>query len=145
MAVGNRLYPPWKQGLLATTSGYNLNIDSGNDGVFCALVDTNAYVYNDGHDFFSDLSGIVGTPQRITAPTILGGVFDGNNIVYISVVGPEVEALIVYRQNPGPNATWPLVMYYDQPGGGLPVTPNGGNITVTWNSAGIFTLGAPPP
>lgn len=23
---------------------------------------------------------------------------------------------------------------------GLPVTPNGGNITVTWNASGIFTL-----
>jgi len=30
--------------------------------------------------------------------------------------------------------------YYDTTGGGLPVTPNGGNITIQWNASGIFQL-----
>jgi hypothetical protein len=51
-----------------------------------------------------------------------------------------VEALVIYRKNTGANTTWRLMSYYDTAGGGLPVTPNGGNITVTWNVSGIFQL-----
>jgi hypothetical protein len=40
----------------------------------------------------------------------------------------------------GTAATSPLVAYIDTGVTGLPVTPNGGNITVTWNASGIFAL-----
>jgi hypothetical protein len=141
MAVGNKIYPLYRQALLMGTACYNLNSDTVDNGPYCALVDINTYIYDAAHDFFNDLSGIVGTPQRITAPTVTAGTFDGGDLVYVSVTGPEAEALVVYRNaTPSPNSTWPLVMYYDQVGGGLPVTPNGGNIRVTWNSGGIFTL-----
>jgi hypothetical protein len=141
--MANRIYPLYRQNLLAGTAGYDLDVNTAVDGPFCALIDTGAYVYNDGHAFFSSVSGIIGTPQQITNPTVALGVFDGDNLTYLTVpAGPDIEALIVYRHNSGANTTWPLVMYYDQPGGGLPVVPNGGNINVTWNSGGIFSLGA---
>lgn len=140
--MANALYPIYKQNLLAGTAGYDLDNDTVPDGPYCSLVDLGNYTYSPAHQFQSSVpaGAIVGTDQRISAPTVVNGTFDGNNLTYIAVVGNSVEALIVYRHNAGPNSTWPLVMYYDQPGGGLPVTPNGGNITVTWNSAGIFTL-----
>ena len=65
--------------------------------------------------------------------------FDGGDLTYTSVSGGSVEALIIYRLNTGANTTWRLMSYYDTAGGGLPVTPNGGNITVTWNVSGIFS------
>jgi hypothetical protein len=68
------------------------------------------------------------------------GVFDGGDLTYTSVTGASVEALVIYRKNTGANTTWRLMSYYDTAGGGLPVTPNGGNITVTWNVSGIFQL-----
>jgi hypothetical protein len=66
--------------------------------------------------------------------------FDANDVTFTAVSGAAVAAFVIYRQNAGANTTWHLVMYYDTAGGGLPVTPNGGDITITWNASGIFAL-----
>jgi hypothetical protein len=89
---------------------------------------------------YNDLSGVVGTDQRISTPTVTSGTFDGDNLTFSSVTGASVEALVIYRHNAGANSTWPLVAYIDTSVTGFPVTPNGGNITVTFNASGIFTL-----
>jgi hypothetical protein len=138
--MANALYPLTKQAWLAGTAGYDLDNNDATDGPFCALVDTGAYTYSAAHDFYNDLSGIVGTDQRITSPTVATGLFDGTDLTYTAVTGNSVEALVIYRHNSGANTTWPLVAYIDTGVTGLPVTPNGGNITVTWNASGIFQL-----
>lgn len=138
--MANAIYPLTKQAWLAGTSGYDVDVDDATNGPFCALVDTGTYTYSTAHDFYNDLSGVVGTDQRITGPTVTTGTFDGSDLTYTSVSGNSVEALVVYRKNSGANTTWPLVAYIDTGVTGLPVTPNGGNITVTWNASGIFTL-----
>src|SRR5688572_11695927 len=138
--MANAIYPIYKQALLAASASVSLNVDDATDGPFCALVDTGTYTYNAAHDFFNDLSGIVGTDQRITAPTVTNGTFDGGNLTYTAVSGATVEALVIYRHNSGANTTWRLVAYIDTSVTGLPVTPNGGDITITWHASGIFTL-----
>lgn len=138
--MANAIYPIYKQNLLAGTSGYDLDNDTSTDGPYTALVDTGTYTYNTAHDFYNDLSGVVGTDQRITGPTVTNGLFDGSDLTFTSVSGASVEALVIYRHNSGANTTWPLVCYLDTSVTGLPVTPNGGNITVTWNASGIFQL-----
>lgn len=138
--MANAIYPIYKQNLLAGTSGYDLDNDTTDDGVYVALIDTGTYTYSSAHDFYSDLSGIVGTPVRITTPTVTNGTFDGDNVTFTAVSGNQSEALVIYRHNAGANSTWPLVAYIDTSVTGLPVTPNGGDITVTWNASGIFTL-----
>ena len=138
--MANAIYPIYKQALLAASASVSLNVDDATDGPFCALVDTGTYTYSAAHDFYSDLSGIVGTDQRISTPTVVAGVFDGDNLTYTAVSGATVEALIIYRHNSGADTTWRLVAYIDSSVTGLPVTPNGGNITITWNASGIFAL-----
>lgn len=139
--MANAIYPIYKQNLLAGTSGYDLDNDTVNDGPYAALIDTGTYTYDAAHDFYNDLSGVIGTDQRIAAPTVALGVFDGNDLTFPTVTGASVEALVIYRHNAGANTTWPLVCYYDDTTGtGLPVTPNGGNITITWPVGGVFTL-----
>lgn len=138
--MANAIYPEYKEDLLAGTAGRNINVDDATDGPFCALVDTGTYTYSSAHEFYSSLSGVVGTDQRIATPTVANGTFDGDNLTYTSVTGASVEALVIYRHNAGANTTWPLVCYIDTSVTGLPVTPNSGNITVTWNASGIFTL-----
>lgn len=141
--MANALYPIWKTGLLAGTAGYDLDNNTVDDGPYVALVDTGTYSYSAAHDFYNDLSGIVGTDQRITTPTtgsVAAAVFDGDNVTFSAVSGVNVEALVIYRHNAGANTTWPLVAYLDSSVTGLPVTPNGGDITVTWNASGIFLL-----
>lgn len=138
--MANALYPKWKEALAAGTSGYDIDNDNTTDGVYVALIDTGTYTYNSAHDFYNDLSGIVGTPVRISTPTVTNGVFDGDNVTFTAVTGNSVEALVIYRKNSGANTTWPLVAYIDASVTGLPVTPNGGDIAITWSGSGIFSL-----
>jgi hypothetical protein len=141
--MANAVYPIYKTAILSASANVSLTVDDATDGPFCALVDTGTYTYSAAHDFFNDLSGIVGTDQRITAPTVgsvAAGVFDGADLTYTAVSGASVEALIIYRHNSGANTTWRLVCYIDTSVTGLPVTPNGGNITVTWNASGILLI-----
>lgn len=138
--MANALYPKWKEALLQSSANSDL-AGTGTTGVFIALVDTGTYTYNAAHQFYSDLSGVVGTDQEIGATkSYTNGVFDGADVTFPSVTGTSAEALVIYRKNAGANTTWRLVAYIDTGVTGLPVTPNGGNINVTWNASGIFQL-----
>lgn len=138
--MANAIYPLYKQALLAGDANSDLDNNTSTDGVYVALIDTGTYTYSAAHQFYSSLSGIVGTPQRITSPTVTNGVLDGGDVTFTAVSGASVEALAIYRQNSGANTTWRLVAYIDTGVTGLPVTPNGGDITISWNASGIFSL-----
>lgn len=138
--MANAIYPLYKQSLLAGDSNADLDNDTTTDGVYVALVDTGTYTYSTAHQYYSSLSGVVGTDQRITSPTVANGLFDGADVTFTAVSGNSVEALVIYRKNSGANTTWRLVAYIDTGVTGLAVTPNGGNITITWNASGIFQL-----
>jgi hypothetical protein len=138
--MANAIYPIFKQALMKACATVSLN-GSTTNGPFVALVDTGTYTYATGHDFYNDLSGIIGTDQNITSPTAVGRKFDGCNVTFTAVTtATSIEALVIYRKNTGANTTWRLVAYIDTSVTGLPVTPNGGNITITWNASGIFDL-----
>lgn len=113
---------------------------SGSTGLYAALVDTGTYTYSSAHDFYNDLSGVVGTDQEIGSVTTTGGLVDGADVTFSAVTGNSCEAIVLYRKNAGANTTWYLVAYIDTGVTGLPVTPNGGDITITWNASGIFQL-----
>lgn len=138
--MANAIYPKWKETIMKAEANSELDSAEGATGVFVALVDTGTYTYSAAHQFYSDLSGVVGTDQEITTKTQTNGTFDGSDVTFTSVSGATVEALVIYRKNGGANTTWPLIAYIDTGVTGLPVTPNGGNIDVTWNASGIFTL-----
>lgn len=137
--MANAIYPKYKQSLLSGDTNTALT-GSGTTGLYVALVDTGTYTYSSSHQFYSDLSGIVGTDQEITSPTLTSGTVDGGDVTFSAVSGNSVEALVLYRKNAGANTTWRLVAYIDTSVTGLPVTPNGGDIAITWDAAGIFTL-----
>ena len=138
--MANALYPLWKQEILKGTSNNLLNSAEGATGVYAALVDTGTYTYSAAHQFYSSLSGVVGTDQEILTKTQVTGTFDGTDLTYTAVTGATCEAIVLYRKNAGANTTWPLIAYIDTGVTGLPVTPNGGNITITWSASGIFQL-----
>lgn len=130
--MANAVYPLYKQALLDADA--DVDIDDGTLKV--ALVDTGVYTYSAAHQFLSDLSGVVGTAQTIANTTVLNGLLDGDNVTFTAVSGNTVEALVLYIDT-GNAATSRLVAYIDSGYTGLPVTPNGGDITVTWNASGI--------
>lgn len=138
--MANAIYPLFKQELAKAVANNELDSAEGATGVYVALVDTGTYTYSAAHQFYSSLSGVVGTDQEILTKTQVTGVFDGTDVTFTAVTGASVEALVLYRKNAGANTTWPLIAYIDTGVTGLPVTPNGGNIAITWNASGIFAL-----
>jgi hypothetical protein len=137
--MANAIYPKYKEALLNNSADSALT-GSGTTGLYVALIDTGTYTYSSAHQFYSSLSGIVGTDQEITSPTLVNGTVDGNDVTFTTVSGASAEALVLYRKNAGANTTWRLVAYIDTSVTGLPVTPNSGDIVITWNVSGIFTL-----
>lgn len=133
--MANAVYPKYKELLLGTQTASSLT--SGT--VKVALVDTGVYTYNSAHDFYDDVSaGVVGTPQTIGSVTVTGGLFDGADVTFTAVSGNTCEALVIYIDTAGAATTDPLVAYIDTGVTGLPVTPNGGDISITWNASGII-------
>ena len=133
--MANALYPKWKEALLTLASGNDLE----NGNVKVSLIDTGTYTYSSSHDMRDDLSGVVATSGNLTSKTITNGVFDAADVTFSAVSGSSAEAIVIWIDS-GTPSTSPLVAYIDTGQTGLPVTPNGGDITITWNASGIFAL-----
>jgi hypothetical protein len=134
--MANAIYPKWREAVIQASANSSLG-----GTVKAALVDTGTYTYSSAHEFLSSLSGRVGTDQTLGTKTYTNGTFDAANSTWTAVSGATVEAIVLYIDT-GVAGTSRLVAYLDTGYTGLPVTPNGGDITVTWDAAGIFTVGA---
>lgn len=132
--MANALYPKWKEAIVQASSNSSLT-----GTLKAALVDTGTYTYSSAHEFYSSVSGVVGTPQTIGSKTYTNGLLDGADVTFTAVSGNSVEAIILYLDT-GTAGTSRLVAYIDTGVTGLPVTPNGGDISITWNASGIFQL-----
>lgn len=111
------------------------------DNIKCVLVDTGTYTVNLATDqYHSDVSGIVATSVNFTTKTVTAGVADAADVTLSSVTGAESEAVVIY-QDTGASGTSRLIAYIDT-ATGLPVTPNGGDIVIQWDSGSnkIFKL-----
>lgn len=135
--MANALYPSFKQLLLQG------DIDLLVDNIKVVLVDSADYTYSSAHDFLDDVAAgaRVGTSGNLANKTATSGVFDADNITISAVTGDVSEALIIYKDS-GSAATSPLIAFIDTGVTGLPVTPNGGDITITWDNGAnrIFAL-----
>ena len=111
------------------------------DNIKASLVDTGTYtVAIDTHEFYSDLSGVVADSGNLASKTVTLGVADADDVTFGSVTGATVEAVVIWKDT-GTASTSPLIAYIDT-ATNLPITPNGGDITVSWDSGAnkIFKL-----
>lgn len=140
--MANRFYDSFKNGLFNLTA--SIDFDDAGTTIKAALIDEGTYTYSAAHDFLNDVTGIIGTAQTIGSKTVgsLGaGIFDGADVTYTAVTGASVESVLLYKDT-GVSSTSPLIALVDQVTSGLPVTPNGGDITIQWDNAnGILKLG----
>lgn len=88
----------------------------------------------------ADIStGVIATSGAMSTPTIgvvAAGVFDCDNFAFTTVTGASCESLVWYKDS-GVAGTSPLILYIDT-ATGLPVTPNGADINVTLDVAGLY-------
>jgi hypothetical protein len=112
------------------------------DDIKLVLVDTASYTVNLATDeFLSSIpAGIrVATSGNLASKTTTAGVADAADVTFAAVTGAQSEALVIYKDT-GDAATSALIAYIDT-ATGLPVTPNGGDITIVWDSGSkIFKL-----
>ena len=148
--MANALYPKFKEALLnqsAGTAAINLSSDTN---IKVALVNitgsTNAYTYSSSHQYFNSVStnsaAIVSTNYAtLTAKTVTNGVFDADDQTFATVSGTNVIGALVIFKDTGTASNSPLIAFLDA-GAGLPITPNGGSVTVSWDSGAnrIFAL-----
>lgn len=148
--MANAIYPKYKAAM-RTKSSNAFDLSAVGTTVKAALVDTGTYTYSTASQYYdestsSDVqSATVGTPVELTVKSVDSGT--GAFKVSLSTVFTAVsgggttkdilEAIVLYVDT-GTPTTSPLVAYIDTGVTGLPVTPNGGDITITWNAGGIF-------
>lgn len=129
--MANSLYGLFKQNLL----NGDIALDSTN--VRVVLVDTSAYsVSINTHDFLDDIPGgaRIAVSGNLANKTTSLGIFDADDITISAVSGATVEAVVLYIHT-GTDSTSHLIAYIDT-GTGLPFTPNGGDVLVSWSNSG---------
>lgn len=132
--MANALYDKGREGFL------DGSIDWDTHDIKCCLV-TSGYTPNlSTHDFLDDVTNIQATSGNLASKTVAAGVADAADVTFSAVSGSACNAIVIYRDT-GSSATSRLIAYIDS-GTGLPVTPNGGDITIQWDSGAnkIFKL-----
>lgn len=105
------------------------------DTIKVILVDTGAYTPQTAvHQYLADIpiSARIAGPVTLTSKSTAGGAADAADCTFTSVTGSSIEAIVIYSDS-GTEATSPLIAYIDT-ATGLPITPNGGDIIVTWDN-----------
>jgi hypothetical protein len=85
-----------------------------------------------------DTPTVVATAET-TISSITNGVVSISAVTFTAVTGDAADYLVIWK-NSGTPATSPLIITWDSATTGLPVTPNGGDITATWGSNTLVTL-----
>ncbi len=121
----------------------NGDLDWASDNIKAVLVDTAAYeVSIDTDDYLSDIpvGDRIATSGNLASKTSTLGVADAADVTFSTVTGDVSEAIVLYKDT-GDADTSPLIAYIDT-ATGLPITPNGGDITISWDSGAnkIFKL-----
>jgi hypothetical protein len=113
------------------------------DNIKAVLVDSGQYTVNPAtHQFLSDIAAgaRIATSGNLGTKTSTSGVAGAANVTWPAVTGVQSEYIILYKDT-GTATTSALLAFIDT-ATGLPVTPNGGDITVTWDTGAnkIFKL-----
>lgn len=136
--MADALYPNFKH---SAVKG-DFDIDASTIKVALVL---NSAAYNATHDNYDDISAnVVGTPQTISAATFTldtgdgGTELDGGDVTFTALSGSEVGSMVIYKDT-GTPSTSQLIAWIDSYTG-LPFTPSGADLDITWPAAGILRL-----
>ncbi|ANO03595.1 hypothetical protein [Mycobacteroides immunogenum] len=129
--MANALYDKGREAF--ATGAINWNGDT----IKVVLVDTTAGAYTPNlatHQFLSDIAAgaRVATSGALTGKTATAGICNAASVTFSAVSGASVEAMVIYKDT-GTVGTSPLIAYIDT-ATGLPVSPNGGDINIAWDT-----------
>lgn len=140
--MANTIYTPAREGFLAG------EIDWDTAVIKCALV--RGYTVSAAHKFVSDVTTAGGTLHvtsgALGSKTVTGGTADAADVVFTAVASnANTHGVLVFQSSAVTGgadvaATAQRVIAWFDTGTNLPVTPNGGDITVAWNASGIASI-----
>jgi hypothetical protein len=138
--MANAIYPTFK------TAALSPGVDLVSSTVKAALVSTSTgstnYTYSSSHQYFSSVASgsVVAAGVALSSKAVASGAFTAASVVWPSVTqsGSQTGQAIVLYIDTGTASTSALIAYLDTETG-LPVTPNGANITLNW-SGNVITL-----
>lgn len=117
----------------------DFNFDT--DVVSVSLIDTNDVDPNTAtHDFYNDIEAAQVATGALDSTTVAAGVFDSSDETFSAVTGDVSEGVDIWINTGGASSTDPLIADYDTFVSGMPVTPNGGDITLAPNASGWFSV-----
>lgn len=134
--MANSLFDPGREGFLLG------EIDWDTATIKAALL--RGYTFNAAHKFVSDVTGaggtLVSTSTAMGSKTGTSGIADGQDLTWTTVAaGSAIPAILIFQSSAvggGADvaATAQRVIGYIDSATGLPVTPNGGDISVQWDN-----------
>lgn len=135
--MANALYDKGREGFLDGTIDWDTNdirailIDEADDTIDLSV--------DDNLDDRAALSRVA-TSGAMASKTVTNGVADAADVTWTAVTGDQAESIDIYKHT-GTEATARLICNIDT-ATGLPVTPNGGDITAQWDNGSnrIFKL-----
>lgn len=131
----NQLFGPGREGFL------DGSIDWNTGTIKCSLL--RGYTVNSTHKFLSDVtgaSGVLVATAVLTTPTVTNGVASADPVTFTSVpTGVACNALLIYQSSaPTGGAdlatTAQRLIAFIDTATNIPVTPNGGNINIAWDT-----------
>lgn len=141
--MANALFDPGREGFLAGEIDYDTAV------IKASLL--RGYTFSAAHKFVSEVtaaSGVLVATVTLGTKTITSGVADAADSTFTAVTaGAAVPAILIYQASAVTGgadvaATAQRLIAFIDTATGLPVTPNGGDIVVAWDSGAnrIFKL-----
>lgn len=142
--MANGLFTAFRNGILGS---HATRVDLDADTIKACFIDHADDTPNlSTDDFIDDILSAARVPAIASCPTLASktigtvgaGVFDAADATFTSLSGDQAESLILFKDT-GVESTSNLIAYWDT-ATGLPLTPNGGNVTLTFNASGILQV-----
>lgn len=140
--MANTVFNPAREGFLAGEIDY--------DTAVIKAVLVRSYTIAASHKFVSEVTGaggvLAGTPQTLASKTVTSGTADAADVTFSAVAAnASGHSVLVYQASAVTGgadvaATAQRLICILDTGTNLPITPNGGDVTVAWNASGIFSI-----
>ena len=113
------------------------DLDWANDTIKVQLVKSGEYSFDATHVSMDDMAGPakVGDAETMNTSVTGNGAADADNVTFPQVAsGHQISALVIYKDLGTNNEVDKLLLVWIDTSTGLPITSNGGDIIVTWDS-----------
>lgn len=145
--MANALFSAYRNNILGHGTFANVQLDA--DTIKALFVDHGTDTPSaTGDDAIDDILSGARVPSLASAQTlgsktvdgsVAAGTFDSADPVFTALSGASVESLILVKDS-GTESTSILIAFYDTFTSGMPLTPNGGDVTVQVNASGWFQV-----